>query len=163
MLTYLVDDRGESGEYVHFLRAHGDRLPEMQIEVLSSWGALVGRMAEERPDLVLLDMHFDQGEVAGLCGDLDALITSARFGNDRERAEAQLRRLQKIFILQTLRDNAFKGPVVLFGTLPQQQAERLLEQYGPLQIVAGLLYDGVRDALIWARSHVDVDTGNVPI
>lgn len=158
LLTYLVDDRGENGEYLHFLRAHGDRLQELELEVVTNWVELRDRMSMERPELILLDMQFDQGAVRDLCGDLNALASSARFGGDVQRAEAQLRRLQGVFILQALRGTGFRGPIVLFGTLPEAQAERLLSQYGPLRIVEGLLYEGVREALTWARACVDSGT-----
>ncbi len=153
MLTYLVDDRGSRGEYAHFLQAHGERLPPLSLEVFCTWTDVAQRLQAQRPDLVLLDMHFDETAPEALCGDLDALASSARFGGDRVRAEAQLRRLQGVFILQALRRLPWHGPAVLFGSLPPQQAERLLDQHGPLRIVEGLIFDAVREALLWAAAH----------
>lgn len=154
MRTYLVDDRGADGEYAHFLKAHGDRLPEVELHVLSNWTQLQEHLALQPPHLVLLDMHFDEGPAEALCGDLDTLSTSARFSGDRDRAEAQLRRLQGVFIAQALRETGYEGPIVLFGTLPRQQSDRMLEKYGPLRIVEGLIFEGVREALEWARAQL---------
>jgi len=155
MRTYLVDDRGPGGEYAHFLRAHRERLPDIELQVFSNWEELERLIDAERPELVLLDMHFDDGPVEALCGDLDKLSESARFAGDRDRAEAQLRRVQGVFIVQALRDAGFAGPIVLFGTLPAPQSERLIERFGPLMIVEGLLFEGVRKALKWAREKLD--------
>ena len=151
MLTYLVDDRGGRGEYAHFLDAHSDRLPRLDLAVFSCWRQLEGALRESRPALVLLDMHFDEGEVEDLFGDVEKLAASARFAGDHARAEAQLRKLQGAFIVQGLRERSlFVGPIILFGSLPKQQAERMKAEFGPLSIVEGLIYDEVRQALLWA-------------
>ena len=101
-------------------------------------------------------MRFDDGPVDRLAGDLDALTRSARFGGDAQRAEAQLRGLQGVFLLQSLRDEAhYAGPIILFGTLPKAQSDRLLLRYAPLRILDGLLFEGVREALVWAEHTVD--------
>lgn len=154
MLTMLVDDRGASGEYAHFLEAHQEHLPALELEVLSNWRELEPRLAASTPDLILLDMRFDTGSAEGLAGDLDALAQSARFGGDRQRAEAQLRKMQGVFLLQALRGAGFAGPVILFGSLPSSQAARLVQRYSPLRLVEGLLYEGVRKSLEWAAQHL---------
>lgn len=155
MRTYLVDDRGAGGEYAHFLAAHGDRLPGIELQVLTNWSQLVAQLEVLEPHLILLDMHFDEGPAEALCGDLETLSNSARFSGDRERAEAQLRRMQGVFIVQALRENAgYRGPIILFGTLPRPQSDRLLEKYAPLRIVEGLLFEGVRESLEWARAQL---------
>ena len=58
MLTYLVDDRGEKGEYTHFLEAHADRLPKLELRVFTNWQQLQRGLIEDPPALILLDMHF---------------------------------------------------------------------------------------------------------
>jgi len=108
------------------------------------------------PELLLLDMQFDEGEADTLCGDLESLAQSVRFGGDRERALAQLRRFQGVFLAQCARKLAFGGPIVLFGTLPSQQAERLVATQAPLRILEGLLFEPVREALLWASELVGV-------
>lgn len=154
MKTFLVDDRGIKGEYAHFLRAHQSRIPTLTLSVFDSWAAVKARLDEDGlPQLILLDMRFDDGPVENLAGDLHALANSTRFAGDASRAEVQLRRLQGVFLLQALREEAgYSGPVVLFGTLPRGQAQRLLKRYAPLKILEGLLFEGVREALEWASS-----------
>ena len=151
MRTFLIDDRGPAGEYAHFLKAHREQLPLLELRVFSSWAAVTGPLAESPPQLVLLDMHFDDGPIEDLCGDIEALAASERFGGDRARAEAQMRRHQGVFMVQALRDGDFAGPIILFGSLPKAQAERLLERYAPLKIVEGLIFEAVRESLTWAR------------
>jgi CheY-like chemotaxis protein len=152
MRAVVVDDRGAQGEYAHFLKAHHNRLPPLTLDVYTSWRAFTASLAAATPDLILLDMRFDDGPVEHLAGDLDALTRSARFSGDRARAEAQLRGIQGVFILQALRDDRhLRAPVILFGTLPKVQSDRLLERYGPLRILDGLLFEGVREALTWAE------------
>lgn len=151
MRTFLVDDRGSAGEYAHFLEAHREQLPALELKVFSSWLAVSGPLEESPPELVLLDMHFDDGPVEGLCGDIEALAASPRFGGDRARAEAQMRRHQGVFMVQALREGEFEGPIILFGSLPKAQKERLLERYAPLKIVEGLIFEAVRESLSWAK------------
>jgi hypothetical protein len=155
MQASVVDDRGMQGEYVHFLKAHRERLPPLSLDVHTSWRSFTASLSVQMPDLVLLDMRFDDGPVDQLAGDVEALTRSARFGGDRARAEAQIRGLQGVFILQALRDEvSLRVPVILFGTLPKVQSDRLLERYGPVRILDGLLFEGVREALAWAERLV---------
>ena len=94
---------------------------------------------------------FDEGALNQLYGDVEKLAASARFAGDLCRAEAQIRKLQGAFIAQGLRtEGAILGPIVLFGSLPKQHAERMVTSFGPLQIVEGLIFDAVRSALLWA-------------
>jgi len=155
MNTILVDDRGPKGEYAYFLRAHRERLPPLELDVLTNWRDLEAQLAVQHPELVLLDMRFDDGRVEDFAGDLDALARSARFAGDRQRAEAQLRRVQGVFLLQALRQSRFQGPIILFGTLPEQQSTRLCQRLAPLIILEGLLFEGVREALSWAQQIIE--------
>jgi len=79
------------------------------------------RLAERKPDGILLDVVFDRVPTESLAGDLPGLI--ARFGGDRARATRHLAESQGFYILDALAGELGYVPVVLaydFSGEPQR-------------------------------------------
>jgi CheY-like chemotaxis protein len=68
-------------------------------------------IAQQRPDLVYLDMRFDRIPVEDLLGDIVQL--TARFNGDVARARRFQQDNQGLFVLRAVRDAGFVGPVIL--------------------------------------------------
>jgi ActR/RegA family two-component response regulator len=68
-------------------------------------------LADQRPDLVYLDMRFDRTPEDQLLGNLVEL--AARFNGDVGRARRFQQDNQGLFVLRALRDRGYAGPVIL--------------------------------------------------
>lgn len=87
-------------------------------------------LAEQRPDLVYLDMRFDRTPEEELLGSMVEL--TARFNGDVSRARRFQQDNQGLFVLRALREAGFVGPVILsydFG--PEERRFRALAAKDP--------------------------------
>ena len=147
MLIYLVDDRGEEGEYSGFLYAHKDSLPPFELQVFTHWAALHKAIETQTPNIIFADMRFDETSTADLYGDIEALANTDRFCGNKSRAEIQIRGMQGLMICRALREHHIDVPILLFASLPPQVANHAIQTLAPMTIVEGLRIKVVRDFL----------------
>lgn len=105
--------------------------PALDLQRAGDGPAALERLAQERWDVIFLDMRFDRASV--LLGDLDEL--SARFAGDVSRARRALEDNQGAYILAALREAGCTVPVVMsydFDGEPRR-FQNLARRYGPLR------------------------------
>jgi len=83
----------------------------MQYRQAKSGAQACQLIAQQRPDLVYLDMRFDRIPEEDLLGDIVQL--TARFNGDVARARRFQQDNQGLFVLRAVRDAGFVGPVIL--------------------------------------------------
>ncbi|MCH9682467.1 MAG: hypothetical protein K0V04_13605 [Deltaproteobacteria bacterium] len=102
----VVEDGNEYLTNLSTFVAHGFVYRQAQ-----SGEAACQMVAQRRPDLVYLDMRFDRTPEEALLGNLVEL--SARFNGDVARARRFQQDNQGLFVLRTLRECGYGGPVIL--------------------------------------------------
>lgn len=147
MKLYLIDDRGETGEYADFLNAHRESLPEFELEVFTHFASLLEAVRREMPGAILADMRFDMIPADELYGDIDALANTEQFCGNRDRAEAQIRGMQGLLVCRALREQQVRVPMILFASLAPGVEANVKRQLAPIRIIEGLILSDVREAL----------------
>ncbi len=147
MLIYIVDDRGIEGEYVEFLHAHRKSLPSFEVEVFTHWQSLYEAIERRHPSVIVADMRFDAIPKEELYGDIEGLAATSQFCGNLERAEAQVRGMQGLFICRALREHRVTVPIILFARLSSQVEQNVTRSLGPLRVIEGLKLSDVRRAL----------------
>lgn len=147
MKLYLIDDRGETGEYADFLNAHRESLPAFELEVFTHFAALLEAVRREMPGAILADMRFEMIPADELYGDIDALANTEQFCGNRDRAEAQIRGMQGLLVCRALREQQVRVPMILFASLSPGVEANVKRQLAPIRIIEGLILSDVREAL----------------
>ena len=145
MRIYIVDDRGNHGEYADFLEAHRASLPEFSLSVFTHWSALYDAVCAQPPSAIIADMRFDEIPREELYGDIAGL--AEKFGGNEERAEAQVRGMQGLLICRALREHGVRVPIILFASLAPNVATQVSRTLAPIRIIEGLILQDVRAAL----------------
>ena len=147
MRIYLIDDRGQNGEYMAFIHAYRAQMPEYRMDVFTHWQPMLAALQIETPDLILADMRFDLVTREQLYGDIDALANSDHFCGNYERAEAQVRGMQGLLISRALRERHFQTPIILFASLAENVKSNVMRQLAPIRIIEGLNLDEILQAM----------------
>ena len=147
MRIYLVDDRGQNGEYLAFIHAYRGQMPEYTMDVFTHWQPMFDAIIKNPPDLILADMRFDLVTREQLYGDIDALANSEHFGGNYERAEAQVRGMQGLLISRALRDNHISVPIILFASLAPKVEQNVIQKLAPIRIIKGLILEEILQAM----------------
>ena len=99
------------------------------------------------PDLIILDMRFDEITRDQLYGDIEALANTEHFCGNTERAEAQVRGMQGLLISRAIREHNIQVPIILFASLAPNVEKHVMETLRPISIIKGLILDEIIKAI----------------
>lgn len=130
MGTLLIVEDGT--EYLEFFRLF---LKDEHRYLHAQAGATALRLlADEKVDLVVLDMRFDRSDPSELLGDVTT-VAGEYFGGDAKRAQRYIEENQGTLILADLRKAGHALPVLFVADMPPRKVENLRRLYGAVRVV----------------------------